>query len=397
MSKVPKLFPDEPAMIARGSGCRVWDVDENEYIDFRCALGPITLGYCYPEIDAAIREQLGRGLVFGHPNEWEFRLARELIEVIPCFESVRFLKTGGEAVAAALKLARAFTGHSMVLGCGYHGWLNSVENTDGILQGARDNFRRFSYGSLAEVEALLSEHRGRVAAVLLAPDCTVLEQGDDFPSRLSDLVRASGAVMIVDEIVTGFRLGIGGYHEYYDFQPDLAVYSKGMANGMPLSVVGGRREIMDLSAGRAGISSTFSGEMLSIVAALALLKVYREEDVIAHLWNMGRRMANGMTQIFHNHGLPVEMNGLPPCPGFAFQAGQPKENQRLHRSLFRSFYRHGVSMHILCFVNYSHQADDIDEALERIDGACRDLEMEIGVGGSLPGITSVGVMAHAGL
>ncbi|MFQ5810689.1 MAG: aminotransferase class III-fold pyridoxal phosphate-dependent enzyme, partial [Armatimonadota bacterium] len=126
LSKRPTLEGDEPAYIVRGSGCRVWDLDGNEYIDYRNSLGPVTLGYCYPAVDQAIREQLERGIVFGHPHPLEVELARELVQIIPCAEKVRFLKTGGEAMAACISLARAYTRRPSIVTCGYHGWVNRV-------------------------------------------------------------------------------------------------------------------------------------------------------------------------------------------------------------------------------------------------------------------------------
>jgi len=376
LNKVPRLSPDEPALIRRGKGCRLWDVDDNEYIDFRCALGPVTLGYCYPEIDEAIRQQLSRGIVFGQPNELEFQLAEELTDVIPCMESVRFLKTGGEAVAATIKLARAYTGKDVLLGSGYHGWINGFEQTSGLAPGVEENYHSFHYGNLEEVERLLNDHEGRVAAVLLAGAYAAMSADDPFPARLRELTRRHGVLLIVDEIVTGFRLRTGGYHEYYDFLPDLSVFSKGMANGMPISVFGGRKDIMDLSATRAVVSSTFSGEMLSIAAALALLKIYREENVIEHLWNVGNQMSAGMERIFRECGLPIEMMGLAPCRALAFRAADQAENLRLQRALFRALYQHGVMMNIICYVNYSHRQRDVDQALELIETACRTLQWD---------------------
>lgn len=382
--------------MARGKGCRLWDVDGNEYIDFKSALGPVTLGYCYPEIDEAIREQLSSGISFGHPTEREFELAEELVTNIPCAESVRFLKTGGEAVAATIKLARAFTGRPLILGSGYHGWINGVEKTSGLSPGVAENHRKFAYGDLAAVRQLLEENDGKVAAVLLAGAYAAMSAEDRFPQELRELTRKHGVLLIIDEIVTAFRLRLGGYHEFYDFLPDLAVFSKGIANGMPLSVFAGRREIMDLAANRAVVSSTFSGEALSVAAALALIKVYREQDVIGHLWKAGEQMAAGMREIFHRHGLPVELRGLAPCQAFAFRAETSQENERLQRALFRSFFKHGLSMHFVCFVNFSHGPRDLAEALERMDAACGDLLFDEPSAQNVPAIATIGALANMG-
>lgn len=354
----------------------MWDCDGNEYIDFRCALGPVTLGYQTPQVNEAIVEQLRRGISFGQPTRLEFELAEKLVQVIPCAEAVRYLKTGGEAMAAAIRLARAATGRSVILTCGYHGWINATAGA-GQLPALRENQWAFDYGDEPGLAALFEQHRGKVAAVTLAGAYGVMRLGDSFPQQLRQLAEENGSLLIVDEIVTGFRLALGGWHDYYQTSADLAVFSKGIANGMPLSVLTGRADLLSQSASEAVVSSTFSGESLSIAAALAVLDVYRGQGVIEHLWKTGKIFMDACNVLFQEHGIPASFRGLPPCPALIFDPPEgSKDAQRWQRALFRALYRHGVSMYLVAYVNFSHKAADIEEALRRIAAACPEVDPE---------------------
>ena len=267
LSKAPKFEGDEPACIVRGKGCRVWDADGNEYIDFRNSLGPVTLGYCYPAVDEAIVAQLRNGIIYGHPHPLEVELARELVEVLPCAQKVRFLKTGGEAMAACIRLARAFTGRPRIVTCGYHGWLNRGGGPqNGIPQAVADLQTALPYGDVEPFADYLARHASETACVCVAASYTHIGPDDDFLPKLRALTREHDVLLVYDEIVTGFRVRIGGIQEYTGAVPDLATFAKGIANGMPLSCYCGRSDLMDLIP-MATISSTYSGETLSLAAA----------------------------------------------------------------------------------------------------------------------------------
>jgi len=394
MSKVATLPPDEPSYIVRGKGCRVWDVDGNEYIDFKCCLGPNSLGYCHPSVDEAIRRQLKVGISFGHPNPLETELAEQLVEVIPCAERVRFLKTGNEAMQAAFKVARAHSGRDRILSCGYHGWSHIMRDNRGVPGCVADLRIDYDWGDLAGVERILGERGGEIAAVSLAASYAQLTAGDDFPSKLRNLTKAHGVLLIIDEIVTGFRLRIGGFHEYYGFKPDLAVFSKALANGMPISVFCGSREVMSELENNATVSSTFSGELLSVAAALATLKVYRTEGVIDHLWNIGGRFSSGMNRIFAKHGLPLSWKGLAPCTFLTPESGNAGLDDRLRRSLFRHSLRHGLMFYHALYVNFSHKEADIDEALARFDLVCRNVDPDSELSAQEPRRPVIGALAN---
>ncbi|MCY3020266.1 MAG: aminotransferase class III-fold pyridoxal phosphate-dependent enzyme [Planctomycetota bacterium] len=379
LSKAPQIEDAEPAAIVRGRGCRVWDADGNEYIDFRNGLGPVTLGYGVPEIDRAITEQLGSGIVFGHPHPLEGEVARMLTEVIPCAQRVRFLKTGGEAVAACIKIARHSTGRELIVQCGYNGWLNNLgtggprpvglvdsQAERGFPEGLRRCHLRLPWGNLPAWEETFAGHGRQIAAAVVACDYAEMERGREFLPAVRTLTRQHGTLLIMDEIVTGFRLAIGGAHEYFHFDPDMAVLAKGIANGMPLSAYVGRAELLE-SAKELGISSTYGGETLSLAAARAAITLYRDKQVIAHLWRAGRQFMEGTNQLFRRQGLAAELRGVPVCPAFSFASAG------LATEFFGACYRHGVSLYTVPYVNWSHTDGDIAEALERIEAATKNL------------------------
>ncbi len=384
-SKAPRYAPEEPGIIVRGKGCRVWDADGREFIDFRNALGPITLGYGFPAVDAAIREQLESGIVFGHPHPLEAEVAEILCDLVPCAEQVRFLKTGGEALAACIRLARYVTGREHILQIGYNGWLNSLGSGGRLLPGqaAPDAppgvpgclsalHHPCHWNDLATIKQLFSDFPNQIAAVVVAADYATMAAGATFYPALRQLTQAQGSLLIYDEIVTGFRVAVGGVQEYFGVVPDLAVFSKGIANGMPLSAYAGSRAVMS-ALDKLIVSSTFGGETLSLAAAKASLLTYQNEDVIGHLWKQGETLWTGLNQLFDTYALPACVQGFWPCPQFVFTSEQATA---LHDAFFRAAYRHGVSLYVVSYVNYSHHEADIAETLERLERACRDVRQE---------------------
>ncbi len=381
-SKAARLLPEEPGVIVRGEGCRVWDADGREYIDYRNSLGPVTLGYRFPAVDDAIKRQLESGIIFGHPHPLEGKVAEMLCECIPCAERVRFLKTGGEAVAACIRLARSYTGREHVVQIGYNGWLNNlcggpaanpVQGTaplpPGVPQCLSGLHHRTAWNDEQGLETLFTEIGDHVAALVVSSDYTDTEAGRTFYPFLRDLTEKHGSVLVFDEIVTGFRVAIGGVQEYFGVTPDLAVFAKGVANGMPLSVYTGRAEIMERLEDTV-VTSTCGGETLSLAAARAAIETYRNHNVIAHLWAKGQRLARGLNGLFLERGLPISLTGYSCCSMISFESGCAED---LHDRFLRAAYRQGVSLFSLAYINFSHQDADIDETLERIERGLNDL------------------------
>ena len=374
-SKRPRLLPEEPGVIVRGEGCRVWDADGREFLDFRNGLGPVTLGYRYPAVDAAIREQLESGIVFGHAHPLEGEVAELLAAAIPGAEQVRFLKTGGEAMAACIRLARVVTGREHIVQIGYHGWLNSLAAGSSVPGGLPPSgpagvpaalsalHHACAWNDLHAVEQAFAAWPGKIAAVVVAAGYGTMGAGATFYPTLRALARREGALLIFDEIVTGFRIALGGAQEYFEVTPDLAVFSKGIANGMPLAAYTGSREAMG-ALDRVTVSSTFGGETLSLAAARVVIRTYREQCVVDHLWRQGETLWTGLNRLFQQYGIPAEVRGFWPCPQFLFHG--PEVGAQRDR-FFRSAYRHGISLYDVSYVNFSHQDGDIAEALERLE------------------------------
>lgn len=381
-SKAPLYAPEEPGVIVRGKGCRVWDADGRDYIDFRNGLGPVTLGYGYPAVDEAIRRQLDNGIIYGHPHTLEGEVAEMVCELIPCAEQARFLKTGGEAIAACIKLARAYTGRDHIVQIGYNGWLNSnavggaampgrtAQVLPGVPLAVSGLHHACRWNDVAALERLLDEFSGQIAAIVIAADYGSMEAGHTFYPAVRALADKHGSLLVFDEIVTGFRIAIGGAQQYFGVTPDLAVFSKGIANGMPLSVYAGRKEVMSYCApGKVVISSTFGGETLSLSAAKACMDTYRRHDVSGFLWKQGEAVWGALNRMFERKGIPAAIRGFWPCPTFGVTNGTAAGNTVLPL-FFRLAYKHGVSLYNVSYVNFSHRDEDVAEALARLERAC---------------------------
>lgn len=350
----------EPCYLVKGKGCRVWDLDGNEYIDFRNGLGPITLGYCIPEVDAALRERIDEGIIFSYPHPLEAELAERLVAWIPGAEQVRFLKTGGEAMAATHRLARAFSGRDRLLTCGYHGWLNS--QGIGVPEATKAMYSSLPWGDIAPYAEAFKTAGDEIAAVSVACAYAEIAMGGEFLAELRALTQRHGALLIFDEIVTGFRLDRAGAQGYFGVVPDLAVFAKGMSNGVPLSCYVGRREVMAL-AQQASISSTFGGDTLGLAAAMAVLDIYETQDVVGTLWARGRQLQQGFNDHCARLGLQAGLLGLPPLPQWVFDADDAKRNGELFLRFNTEVLKRGLIVFSVCYPNFSHREQDIDAAV----------------------------------
>lgn len=377
-SKAPTLLPEEPEVIVRGHGCRVWDDRGREFLDYRCALGPVTLGYADPTVDAAIRAQLDNGILFGHPHPLETTTAELFCSLVPGAEAARFLKTGGEALAAVIRIARAHTGRDRVVQIGYNGWLNSLAAGARVLPGATTDavpgvpaalaalHHAVDWEDRATLDRLFLTRGSEIALILIAADYPAIPEAAGFYRYLRDLADRHGALLAYDEMVTGFRVAIGGMAEATGVLPDLSVFGKGIANGMPLAVYCGRREVLGvLDRGEVVVTSTYGGETLSLAAATATMTAMRDRDVIARLLASGTRLQNGLNAVFAEAGSGIRLVGHPACPQFV---GADAEIQ----AFLRAAFRHGLSFYRVVYVNAAHTDADIDETLQRAAVAVRE-------------------------
>jgi glutamate-1-semialdehyde aminotransferase len=353
-----------PKYLKRGSGAHVWDVDGNEYIDFSMAVGPLSLGYCYPAVDEAIRGQLADGITFSLMHPLEVEVAELFRETVPNAEMVRFSKTGADVTSAAVRLARAYTNRDKVLCCGYHGWhdwyVGVTPRNDGVPQAVQNLTHTFGYNDLQSVIDSIDDD---TACVILEP--VVFESPrDNFLSRLKEVCESRGALLIFDEMWTGFRLALGGAQEYFGVLADLSCYSKAIANGMPLSVLAGRRDVMELCDTDVFFFTTFGGEALSLAAAKATINELREREVPRYLAEQGRKLKDGYNGIAAELGLDYTSCSGMDCRtivSFAAPAGEPLELKSL---LQQELIRRGILWNGFHNLSFSHTDQDVAYTLE---------------------------------
>ena len=300
-SKSAMNFPRgvTPLFFEKGQGAYVWDYDGNQYIDYMSALMPIILGYRDPDVDEAIRNQLESGIIFSLPSNLEVKLSEKLIELIPSAEMVRFGKNGSDVTSAAVRLARAYTGRDRVTVCGYHGWhdwyIGSTSRNLGVPKAVQDLSSTFIFNDSNSLESLFKSDPNGYAAVILEPTGTY-EPEKGFLERVRELCNQYGVILVFDEIVTGFRVDMGGAQRKYGVTPDLATFGKAMANGMPISTIVGKRKIMKLMDD-IFFSGTFGGETLSLAAALATITKLEKTNAPEVFKRTGRAMRDEVQSI----------------------------------------------------------------------------------------------------
>lgn len=301
----PDAGDGPPRRMARAVGCRVWDDRGREYIDYIMALGAVALGYGHPAVNRAATDAIAGGVVGPLPPVQEEELAEALCARLPGVERVRFFKTGAEAVAAAVRLARVATGREAILSCGYHGWLDWSQGigAEGVPKAIRDLRGELGFNDVAGAREQIRSLGGRLAAVVVEP-LVVAEPTREWLDALRAETARIGAVLVFDEIKTAFRLAVGGAAERYGVAPDLMVIGKALANGFPLAAVGGRADLM-AHASRTWISSTLATESVSLAAARATLRVFEDEPVCAHLHRVGTKLLHGLHDLQRRHGQVV--------------------------------------------------------------------------------------------
>lgn len=359
-----------PVYLERGKGARVWDVDGNEYIDYTMGVGPLSLGYCYDRVDAAIREQLERGITFSLMHRLEYEAAAAVQQAVPHTESVRISKTGCDVTSAAVRLARAFTGRDVVVCCGYHGWhdwyISTTPRNAGIPQPVRQLTRTFSYNNLDSLRAVLDKD---VACVIMEP--IVFEAPrDNFLHEVARLTRENGSLLIFDEMWTGFRLALGGAQEYFGIQADLACFSKAVANGMPISFLTGRKDVISQGEHDVFIFTTFGGEALSLAATIATIAEIREKNVPAYLAQQGKKLKDGYNAL----AAQFELQDVTHCAGFDCRTvinftGQGGDPLVLKTLMQQEMLKRGVLWGGFHNMSFSHTDADVAYTLEAYEDA----------------------------
>jgi glutamate-1-semialdehyde aminotransferase len=330
---------DTAAHYLRASGCEVATVGGERLIDCTMALGAVTLGYADPAVTRNVAQAAAAGNVAGMSSVLEVQVAERLCDVIPCAEQVRFLKSGAEACAAAVRIARAATGRRRVVGAGYFGWLDwwSKEGV-GVPAGAHADFAPVPFDDIAALERAAAEVGSDLAAIILEP-FVERAPSQGWLAGARALCDRTGAVLIFDEIKTGFRVRTGGWQEYAGVEPDLATFGKALANGFPMAAVVGRAAIME-AARDTWISSTLAGESTALAAAMAVLDRHEEEDVCARLWSIGEStLAVVRAAVAASGAGGVSVDGIAPMWMFRFDDATRQDRflrlARQHGVLFK--------------------------------------------------------------
>ena len=372
-SKSKVQFPEgvSPYFITRGKGCHVWDLDGNEYTDFVSGLLAVSLGYCDPDVDAAVRKQMEDGVTFSLPHPIETILAEKIVEKVPCAEMVRFGKNGSDATAGAIRLARAYTQRDHVAVCGYHGWqdwyIGSTTRDSGVPEAIKSLTHKFIYNDLESLRKIFKGHSDQMAAVIMEPMNFETPQ-PGFLEGVQKLCQEQGAVFIFDETITGFRFAPGGAQEMLGITPDLVTLGKGISNGYPLSIVAGKREIMRYME-EIFFSFTFGGETLSLAAALAVLNKMEREPVFEHIDTLGKYLIEKVKGLIIKYQLEdvLVITGLPCWSLLIFKETTSFTGMQIKTYWMQEILKRGIlsfGTHNLC---YAHQKADVDQLLHVYD------------------------------
>ncbi|MDP2873405.1 MAG: aminotransferase class III-fold pyridoxal phosphate-dependent enzyme [Bacillota bacterium] len=369
-----------PIFITHGYGGHIVDVDGNDYIDMLCGYGPIILGYVEPEINQAVIEQMHKGFCFSLVQPVQNELSKRLIKLIPSAEMVILTKTGSDATSVAVRVARGYTGKSKILRCGYHGWHDwCVEVPAGVPEEVHRLTIEFHYGDLDGLEKLLQEHRGEVAAIMITPvghptAAPVVPPPPGYLEGVRALADKYEAVLIFDEVRTGFRVALGGAQERYGVVPDLSTFGKAMANGYAISACVGKAEIMKVVEKKVFISSTFFPNSVEMVAAMKCIDILERENVVESLWRRGTDFLGRLRGLVAESGVPCTVSGIPPMPFVTFDRADDKYRERrtafytetIRRGLFIQPYHHWYIAHRHTDADLEHALAAIGEALEYV-------------------------------
>jgi glutamate-1-semialdehyde aminotransferase len=409
LSKRPEMFaPGQwPGYFSKASGTEVWDLDGNKYIDMSISgIGANVLGYCDPDVDRAVRQAVENGTSCSLNCPEEVELAELFCELHPWADMVRYARTGGEAMAIAVRIARAHTKREKVAFCGYHGWHDwylasnlsgeSLEDhllpgldPSGVPKGLAGTALPFHYNQVNELEKIVADNPGQIAAIVMEP-LRDHEPEPGFLERVREIANKTGAVMVFDEITAAMRLTTGGAHLKFGVEPDVAVFAKAISNGYPMAAIIGREKVMQ-TAQSTFISSTYWTERIGPVAALATIRKHKKLNVAERLQEIGRKVQSGWSAAAKRVGLKVHVEGMLSLSHFSFE----HENGQAMMTLFTQLMlEKGFLAGPKLYANYAQQDKQIKaylEAVEQVFGLISDAVKKGSVEQQLKG-----PVAHAG-
>jgi glutamate-1-semialdehyde 2,1-aminomutase len=377
-------FPEHMApYIVRGANCRVWDVDGNEFIEYGMGLRSVTLGHAFAPIVAAAQAEMTRGVNFGRPAVLELETAEEFLDLTQAGDMVKFTKNGSDATSAAVKLARAYTGRDLIAVCADHpffsvdDWfIGTTPVNAGVPQVVREQSQRFRYNDIDSLITVFTAFPGQIAAVVMEVERDVPPL-PGFLLAVRALCDKEGTVLIFDEIVAGFRSHVGGGQAVHDVRPDLSAFGKALGNGFSIAALAGRRELMELGGLRQLdhdrvflLSTTYGAESHSLAAARAVMQVYRQEPVIAHLNEQGERLRQGLQAAVRDHKLEdnVPIFGQSCCLFFGSRDADGQPSQAFRTLFLQETLRRGLLLPSFV-ISYSHTPAVVDTTIERVHAA----------------------------
>ena len=385
--------------VDKAKGAYLWDVDGRRFIDYRMAFGPIILGHAYDEVDAKVIEEVKNGVLFAMTGELEIEVAEMIVEMCPAVDMVRFACSGTEATMHAIRVARAFTGREIILKFegNYHGFHDHtlwstyapveaygnrrspipVQASSGIPQSMGEFVITLPFNDFDGFERVMRSYGDQIAAVITEPcqgNCGAIEPQAGFLELIRKQTEEYGVVFILDEVKTGFRIANGGAQEYYRIKPDLTTYAKALGNGYPIAAFGGKREIMSIIGHGVSQGGTYTNNKPGVAAAYATLNLLRTKPVLVSIQKRGRRLMDGLKDIFEDNNIPVAMSGYPTMFSFALgvdsvtcQRDWDDSDKEMYIKLVELAIERGVmpdhDAREPWFLCYSHTDADIDETL----------------------------------
>jgi len=376
-----QFLPEQwPSYFRKAKGVEVWDLDGNRFIDMSyMGIGACILGYADPDVNRAAKKVIDEGSMCTLNSPEEVELAELLLKLHPWAEEVRYAKSGGEATAIAIRIARAYTGKDKVAFCGYHGWqdwylaanLANKKNLDGQLlpgleplgvpRGLQGTAIPFNYNKIEELEKIVKKED--IGVIIMEPR-REHEPKKNFLENIRKIANKIKAVLIFDEITSGWRMNLGGIHMLYKVYPDMAVFAKGMSNGLPMAAVIGRKKIMDF-AQKTFISSTYWTERVGPTAAIATIKKLKKYNVPKYLVNLGNLIGRNWEKLAKKHNLKLEIMSIPPLITFKFDYG--KNSQALHTLFTQEMLKRGFLASKSVYLSYSHKKEHIKKYLGNVN------------------------------
>lgn len=367
-----------PAYIESAKGSHFTDVDGNEFLDYLCALGPITLGYNYEPVNQAIIKQLQKGILFSLPHRLEVKLSELFCDTIPHADMVKFEKSGSNAVTGALRAARAITKRDKVAYCGsggvWHDWQAAMVSRDGgVPKFNHDLIKIFEYNDADGLEQICEDYKNEIAAIVLEP--TIYEKPrNNFLEKVRKIANTHGSILILDEVITGFRFDLKGAQKYFNIKGDFTCFGKGMGNGLPISAISGPREFMKIFD-ELWVSSTNNSETLSIAGTIAVINEMKDKKTIPHCWSIGKKLFEEWNKISESHNLDVKMTGYPIRMNLECYDSNQNKSDALKALILQEMIKKGIFFSPnITFISYSHTSEDIELTLKALEDICNEIK-----------------------